>query len=390
MGNYGQYSNKAKARKGWHAPKIFDYIVVLMTIGCSALLLLSYLSPLVNPNDFWLIALLGLIAPILYIIDIVLMLYLLICWKVYFFIPLVVLAMGFGDMSLFFRPDISKSYHDTKQDKAAFNVMSYNVMGFINPHNNRGESALDEITEFINTNNPDILCMQEYQSTKKMPQTKIDRLLSSMPYKRVYYKMQNRDSTGWGLAVFSRFPIIRGKSVDFEESNNSAMWVDIVIQRDTIRVFNNHLQTTSINRADRDFITTQEFVQSNRDVNSERIRNIIGKLRQNYKIRAQQADTIAIKISESPYPVVVCGDFNDTPMSYSYHTIRGDLHDAFQEKGRGVTNTYRGLFNLFRIDYILYSPAFKATNYSTPQSDWSDHNPVVVSMRLPIAESESR
>lgn len=387
MKDFGQY-NRKKVHSKLGALKFFDYIVLMITIGCSALLLLSYLSPVVNPNDIWVFSLLGLIAPILYIVDIVLLLYWMVVWKIYFFIPLAVLLLGIGNVSLFFRPTISRTYNESTRDKSAINILSYNVIGFINPHNDRGESCLDEVLNFAVLQKPDIMCIQEYQSTKKMPQHRIDQLLSELPYKRINYKMQNRDSTGWGLAIFSRYPIVKYSKIDFEDSNNSAMWVDVKVNRDTIRVFNNHLQTTSISKEDRNFITTQEFAQKDRDANSKRMQNIVRKLRNNYKIRAMQADTIALKISESPHPVVVCGDFNDTPMSYSYKTIRGDLKDAFSEKGRGITNTYRGLFNLFRIDYVLYSPVFQASSYSTPQSDWSDHNPVIVSLSLPSAAAK--
>lgn len=338
----------------------------------------------------WGFSILGLIAPILYMIDIVLLLYWLVSWRRFFIIPFVALLIGAANISLFFRPVFSKSYKETQRDKSTINILTYNVIGFINPANNRGESCLEDALAFTKSLSPDIVCFQEYQTTPLMTQSKIDDLLIDFPHKRINYKVQNRDNTGWGLAIFSRYQIIGSGNIDFEGSNNSSMWADIVVKRDTIRVFNNHMQTTSITTSDRTFITTQEFVESNNEVKSKRIRSIIGKLRNNYKIRATQADTIALKMSESPHPLVVCGDFNDTPISYTYNTIRGDLRDAFSEKGQGVTNTYKGFFNMFRIDYVLYSPVIEATSYSSPSSEWSDHNPVLVSLVLPSVPTKKR
>ena len=382
--NYGDYGRKDRgAESRRRGMNLLDYVLLIATVICAAVLLLAYLARYVNPNDVWIFAFLGLAAPVFYIVNVVLLLYWVLRWRAYAFIPLAVLLTGIGGISSFFRPVLSKRYVEPS-DEAALTVVSYNVMGFLSREDPRHVSNMRETVSFIDSLAPDLLFIQEYQSTPKAPAREIDSLLGALPYRVVNYKVSGTPGHGWGLAIYSRYPVVRSGHVDFEHSTNSSLWADVAVRKgDTLRLFNNHLQTTSINSSDRDFITTPEFMQSDSETKKERVRNIVHKLRENYKIRARQADSLAPLIASSPYPVIVCGDFNDTPMSYAYHTIRGGLSDAFSEKGHGMTNTYRGFFNLFRIDYVLHSSELETLSYSTPPSDRSDHNPVLVRLKLP-------
>lgn len=380
MARYEAY-NRAKRmkRRSRFGLSLLDYVVLIITSCCALMLLLSYLARYVNPNEIWAFALLGLVAPVLYIINVILLLYWTLRWRAYLFVPLVVLLIGAGGISLFFRPVLSKHYTEDKQ-RGSIKVMSYNVMGFMDYSGKEVVSSMRNVVEFINEQKPDILCVQEFQSTPLAPKKKIDSLLSGLPSNTVNYVLKSRSGHGWGIAIYSKYPIIERGVVDFDQSNNSAIWADVVVKTDTIRVLNAHMQTTAINSSDRNYIVSQQFMQED-SMREQRVRSILYKLKQNYKIRAMQADSIAPLIENSPYDVIVCGDFNDTPMSYVYNRIRGDLKDSFIDKGRGVTTTYRGFFNLFRIDYILHSSALETLSYQTPSYEGSDHNPVVVNLK---------
>mgnify|MGYP005797605801 FL=1 len=136
------------------------------------------------------------------------------------------------------------------------------------------------------------------------------------------------------------------------------MWADVRVQRDTVRVFNNHLNSTHINADDIDYLSS---LRSGGVLHGARVSEIVDKLRENYCRRAPQAETVAEAVKASPYPTVVCGDFNDTPASYAYYQIASEMKDALVEKGRGAHGTYGRFFNMFRIDYIFISEELDVT-----------------------------
>lgn len=360
---------------------VLDIIMLALTLIASGTLFCSYLARYVSPETNWVFAFAGLAAPILIVVNIVFCLYWVIRWKYFVLVPAIMVIAGSGYLSLFFKPTLSKHYQG--EAKGTVVVMTYNVMGFIydDPDGTR-KSSIDSIAAIVTEHAPDILCLQEFQATDTHRKHLLDSLLG-LKYNAVKYKTTNSWGGGWGLALYTNYPIADTGGMDFPDSRNSSMWADLIIGGDTVRVFNNHLQTTSVNSSDREFIENQEFLVPSSD-RDKRVRGIASKLRHNYRIRAQQADTLAPLIHSSPHKLIVCGDFNDTPLSYVYFRIRGKLADTFAEKGHGVdSHTFRGLFNLFRIDYILHSRQFKALQYDAPSSEFSDHKAVVARLKLP-------
>lgn len=356
---------------------LLDFVMLLVTILFGLLLVCAVFAKHIDPADSWFFAFVGLGAPVLYVVNISLLLFWIVRWRVYVIIPLVVLLIGAGDVKLFFRPDRNGDPETYSGQKLTF--VTYNVMGFLKETKGRIESGLEETAAHINAMKPDVLCMQEYQTTAAEPKAKVDSLLD-MRYSKVHYKLKNKTGGGWGIAVYSKYPIVASYVFEYPNSRNSSMWVDLRIGSDTIRVFNNHLETTSVSKQDVDYIDGQEFLNS--AGREEKMRSIAGKLRRGFVKRASQADTVAIAVKQTPYKVIVCGDFNDTPLSYVYTTMRGNLNDAFVEKGKGMPSTYKGLFNMLRIDYVLYSPELKALSYDSPDEKFSDHKPVVVTFGL--------
>lgn len=372
------YGFRSRRRKGGLI-YIFDLIVFILTLLAGVLLVCAYLSQFINPAKAWFFAFAGMGAPILYMVNLILALYWIIRWKRFAFVPVAVLVMGISWISLFFRPSLSKHSADNKS--ATTVVMSYNVAGFLSdPRLGPTVSTLDSISAFISVEDPDILCIQEFQCTHGRNKHHIDSLIG-LPHNVYNYKVPNRNEGGWGLAIYSRYRILDSGVVDFEGTTNSAMWADLLVRKDTVRVFNCHLQTTAVNHSDLEYIVKQEYLGDEGD-REDRVRSIAGKLKRNFIIRARQADSLAPMIAGSPHRVVVCGDFNDTPMSYVYKRMRGGLTDTFTQKGSGIPSTYKGLFNLFRIDYILHSRDIRTVSYDNPQNDYSDHRPVVAGLDI--------
>lgn len=365
----------AKApRKRGRLGRLLDLVMALVTLAAAAVLLCSYLAPYVNPNRNVIFAFAGLIAPALYIVNAVMLFYWLIRGRKWAFLPLVTMVLGINSIFLIFRPTLAREY-PYEREKGSMTLVTHNVHGFLKPSD--GTPCMDSTLTYLSSLKPDILCMQEYQITPTLTQDMAAANLPTLPHKRAYYKLPYDDG-GFGLAIYSKYPILESGSVDFEGSTSFIMWADLLVaRRDTVRVYNCHLQTTSIDAADKQFLAGGEFAYDD----TGRTRNIASKLKRNFRIRANQADSIAVLLGQYDGKAIVCGDFNDTPVSYTYHTVRGRLRDSFVEKGRGITNTYHGFFNLIRIDYVFHSSDYKTLHYSNPYTRWSDHNPVVVNLK---------
>ena len=200
--------------------------------------------------------------------------------------------------------------------------------------------------------NPDIVCFQEMGFVDLADS--LLRPLNPLP--------RSLSRAALSPAIYSRYPVVRARRID---TMMNFVWADLRIGDDTVRVFNNHLHTTAIRRDDNTYIENREFLG---DEDMGKLRSMVSRLSENNKLRAAQADSVARMIAESPYPVIVCGDFNDTPVSYTYRTVSRGLKDAFREAGRGYSHTYRGFFDMLRIDYVLCSYEFEPLSYEVIDS----------------------
>ncbi len=269
-------------------------------------------------------------------------------------IPLIALAINYNSIlnNFQFRFNTNES---SKQNSKLIRISSFNIHEFIYEND---ITSLSKLVEFLDVNKIDVICFQEFNSPGFINASELSSSFSFLPYS--YVKTAQANSIG--MAIFSRYPIIRSGRVDFEDSGNGVLWTDLQIEdNNVIRVINNHLQTTNISR-DRD----------------AKLSSKIKHLQINSLIRASQAEHVRTIIDTTITPVIVCGDFNDTPQSYTFSIIKGeDLVDGFREAGSGLGGTYRGMGGLFRIDYILHSKHFKSIKYSSPRIKISDHKPVV-------------
>jgi endonuclease/exonuclease/phosphatase (EEP) superfamily protein YafD len=176
--------------------------------------------------------------------------------------------------------------------------------------------------------------------------------------------------------------LIVGKGeIKFPNTFNVCIYTDLKIGNDTVRIYNNHLQSIKFLKEDYVLIDTIRLQYNERQVLG--LQKILVRVRDAFRTRAQQVDDVSAQIRRSPHPVIVCGDFNDSPVSYSYKTMRNKLKDAFIESGNGIGYTYRGKFPSYRIDYILYDPLFRSYEYESPKLELSDHYPVICRFILP-------
>lgn len=369
------------ARGGRFIWGTIDLVVLVVTLAAAAGLVCAFIAPSVNPNDTWFFSYAGLAAPILYLANLFLMLYWAIRWKALFFLPALLLLIGTPKIKTFYHFPGGKNYTETKAT-GDLKIMTYNVEGFLqyDTENNQRKTTARQIIDFVLETDPDIVCFQEFQSTPNVPEEMINQWLEKWPYRRHYYTISRQERGVWGPAIYSKFPIVSSEEIEFEDSRNGALWAEVLTgKNDTLRVICNHLETTYVRNNDILFLQPENFA-SDPDKKAQ-LRSIAQRLRKGFRKRAYQAETIAHIIDSRDIPTLVCGDFNDPPISYSYKTIRGKFRDTFEDKGSGYGYTYKRLYRVMRIDYVLTSPDFETLTYDTPDVEWSDHRPVIATLR---------
>lgn len=321
----------------------------------AVVLLLSYILPFLPPKTFSVLSVLSLGVALLILINVLFFLYWLVKVKRKLMLSLVVLALGYFSFGSLYKFSASKQL-DSDSD---FKVMNYNVRLF-NLYKWIPEDAIEtKIVDFIKTEAPDILSLQEYH-----PHKNVD--LSFFKYK--YEKLSGK-KIKYGQAIFSNYPIINSGSVEFPETSNNAIYIDVKIQSDTVRVYNVHLESMRIDTK----------VESLKKENSERLFKRIGHT---FKMQQFQTELFLKHKNKCTYKMVICGDFNNTAFSYVYRNIKGDLNDTFKEAGNGFGRTYDFKFFPIRIDFILGDDAFEVNNFKAYNAHYSDHYPIMTSLDL--------
>lgn len=306
----------------------------------------------------------GMAYPFLMVVNIIFLVFWILFKPRYALLPIVSIVIGWGFVSRYIQ------LKSEKTEDGEVKVISYNVQFFTGNGENKQKESTEKIINFLDEQNADIICLQETRLRKNrifnLPKT-VKNLESVNHYQYA------RSSTTYGSVTMTRYPIVKMGEIRFEKSYNMTIYTDVVIAKDTVRIFNVHLQSYQI---DPNKYSIIDSLGVNQEKHFTEIREMVEKLKIAFEQRAKQVQEIRKYIDESPYDVIVCGDFNDTPVSYAYQILHGDLTDAFVSSGKGIGRTYIGKLPSFRIDNIFHSDSFESYNFQTYDFRMSDHLPI--------------
>lgn len=373
--------------------RLFYYFSILLTGVLAGVTLVGAFAGNTAPESFKLIPFIGLGLPVLLLANLAFAIYWTIRWRCWVFLSLIALFGNWGYISCvlqfpLFSPASEPIAKLGTYTPGILTVATYNVDAF--NHEHMGYSCKGIATQMQNLQ-ADILCLQEVGINSSFNIDSVCAAFSNWPYQYVPSAPEGKELLQ--LAVFSRYPIREQSLITYPDSKNCSLWCDIEIPGRTIRLFNNHLQTTEVTRNKRKL--EKELYKEDTQKAERAALTLIDGLHENFRKRAGQADVLKQLIADSPHPTLVCGDFNSLPSSYVYHTIKGDkkgdkkgnkkgnkLQDGFQTSGHGYMYTFKFFKHLLRIDYVLHSPELKSTDYFSPDWSYSDHNSVVMRMKL--------
>lgn len=357
--------------------KIFGITSRLLMMIVAGLLILSYISILINPAKVWLISLVGLLFVPLSLLNAFLLLWAMKRMSKSFVIPLLALLPAFFFVGRYVRVDTEEERIDRMNAEGErLTVVSYNVGRFALQDQAAGidsrAECVDSVFSFLKAQDADIICLQEF----RVPDA--DKLKSYVNrhmkgYNAEYYMFPTRNGA-FGNVTLSRLPVKGKGKIKFDESANLAIYSDYEYAGEKFRVYNCHFESYNVSVSG----LMRGLVQ--RD--SVLISTTGDKMKRSITRRPKQVDMVFEHIEKCPLETFVCGDFNDNPMSYTYYRMTRGRKDTFKEAGNGFGASFAAMWPMLRIDYILCPEKYNPISHKTPRVPYSDHYPVVAQLAL--------
>ena len=337
--------------------KFVNKIIFVVNSLAAFLLLISYILPYIPPKSFATLSVLSLSVPLLIILNLLFFLYWLLKIRKQLFLSLIVLVLGWSHITSMYKFSGSKNIEDADNFSVmTFNVRLFNRFGWL-----PNKEVKENIVDFIKSEKPDVISLQEYTRGSN-PIKKLDGYHS---FNATYI-----ENIKGGLSIFSKFPIVNSGSLEFKNTSNNAIFVDVVKGKDTLRVYTLHLQSAGI-RTDVD------------NLKRETSSHLFKQVGATFKAQQEQVELFLDHKSKCKYKTIITGDFNNTAYSYIYKEIKGeDYVDTFEEAGNGFGRTFDFKFFPLRIDFILADEDFTVNGFKTYDVKLSDHYPIKAILKL--------
>ncbi|MDR1810882.1 MAG: endonuclease/exonuclease/phosphatase family protein [Prevotella sp.] len=356
-------------RYGWRIIFAANLVFIL-------LMFMAYLAWYVSPEKMSVFAYVGLAFPFILAINTTFVILWLLCRQWLFLaVSVVTLLVCINPVTAYFPLHIAK----TSPPDGCIKILTYNVRCF--NWFNKGKDAA--IFDYIRNSEADIVCIQEFLAMRgngRVSVEEIQKQLKNYPY----YKVINQRPTLpyiYGIACFSKYPIMSAEVIPYKSENGSAVFL-LYINGKRVSLINNHLESNGVEPKDRELY--QDFLKNVEKSKIDDVtRNMRAHLGKAFRKRAFQAEKIAEFVKKQQTDaIILCGDFNDTPISYAYHTIKGDLLDAYSGNEFGARITYHEDFFLFRIDFIMHSDNIRSYNCTIDKVNYSDHYPMWTYLKI--------
>jgi len=335
---------------------LLDKIIFVLNSLLAFGLLISYLLPYVPPKTFPLLSVLSLGVPLLIILNLLFLVFWAIRFKRQLLLSLIVLLIGYNHVFSLFQFSAKPEENESK----GLTVMSYNVRMFNSYKWSKDKNIPAKITDFVTKKDPDILLVQEHFNGD-------GKMFSDFPNKFVFSKDKISE---FSSAIFSKYPIIKEQSVGFPEvGNNNAIFVDIVKDKDTLRIFNVHFQSLNIK-------------PEIKDLQEGGSKKLIGRIGHGFKLQQNQAEMLMKEVERSPYKTLIIGDFNNTAFSYIYKLVKGTrFNDAFLEAGTGFGQSFNLSYFPLRIDFFMIDKSVEIESFEVFPVNFSDHFPIFTQIK---------
>ncbi len=368
---------------------------ILCNVAIAMVFLLGCYAAWFNPTYFWFIGFFTLAAPYLLLLLLGFIFFWLFAKRKLMLISITTMLLAFKPIQNIIPFRFSNNFIKEKQ-LPNLRIMSWNVDNFNLLDFKKNPTVKNNMLDLINKYNPDIACFQEmvaadtyvdlnneyYRKYAFYPLSGFD---SALGFTNNYYSYNPKNDFArqqhFGIIIFSRYPIINKQTINIypHDYNSIFQYVDVARTTDTVRIFNIHLQSLRFSTENLKYI---DDAKSTSEIDLEKSKNIISKLKTGFLKRQKQSENIQKEINQSPYPVIVCGDFNDVPNSYAYCTIGKNLQNAFEEKGAGIGRTFSGISPTLRIDNIFVDKRFSVEQYTRIPKILSDHFPILTDLSI--------
>lgn len=335
----------------------FNKIVYVANVILAVFTLVGYILPFLAPKLFPFLSVLTLVLPSFLILNILFLVYWLFQFKKQFWLSCVIFILGITFFTKFFKfTDQVLPHEDEDITVLSYNVRLFNLFDWI-----KNENVSENIKRFVEEQNPDIICFQEYSKSSNF---EFD------DYKFRHIVMHGKKIKS-GQAIFSKLRIIDQGEITLPNSDNNVVYADVIKGKDTVRVYSIHLQSINISP------------DINEKIDENKSKMIFNRISFAFKEQQVQSELIQSHMNDFKGHKIVCGDMNNSAFSYVYNNVKGDMQDAFVRAGKGFGKTYNYKYYPARIDYILADDIFEIKEFKTfNQFKNSDHFPILARLKI--------